>query len=117
VQKTDSVGNDSACPADNTNGTGILLAGVDNSKVINNTVTRNQADGPAVATSGGIVLVSTAGTGGADPVNVVVSTNIAFNNQGGDIVYDGTGTGNDVRATNRCGHSSPDPTICKNQHA
>ncbi|MCU1428928.1 MAG: hypothetical protein JWL83_2928 [Actinomycetia bacterium] len=117
VQKNDAVGDQNACPADNTNGTGILIGGADNTNVVNNTATRNQAAGPPVATSGGIVLVSTAGSGGADPVNVKVANNIAFNNQVGDIVYDGTGTGNDVKTNNRCKTSSPDPLICKNQHA
>jgi Right handed beta helix region len=117
VQKNSVVGNDSACPGAGTNGSGILVGGADNSKIIKNTATRNQADGPAVSTSGGIVLFSTATNGGADPVNVTIATNVAFSNQGGDLVWDGSGTGNDLKTSNRCATSSPDHTICKNQHS
>ena len=91
--------NDRACPAEDgppLSGIGIALAGVQHTLVRGNDVRDNQPSGPSFA-SGGIVLVSTAPFGGADPNNNTIRNNHLRRNQPADIVWDGTGTGNTVK--------------------
>ena len=101
-------GNDRACPASNgpaLSGIGIALAGVHTSVVSGNWVTNNHAGGPSLV-SGGIVVLSTKFTGGADPTNNTVRDNYLDHNKPADIVWDGTGTGNKIR-DNNCDTSLP----------
>ncbi|HEY4994133.1 MAG TPA: right-handed parallel beta-helix repeat-containing protein, partial [Nakamurella sp.] len=101
-------GNDRACPSSGgppLSGLGIALAGVHDSVVTGNWVNANQPSGPTVF-SGGIVIVSTKTSGGADPTNNTVRGNTLDHNKAADIVWDGTGTGNTI-TDNTCDTSLP----------
>ncbi|MBJ7599169.1 right-handed parallel beta-helix repeat-containing protein [Candidatus Nephthysia bennettiae] len=105
--------NNKACPAGEgppTSGMGIVLAGTHDVRVEENRALRNRPTGPSLLGSGGIVVVSTKGMGGADPVNNTVVENTVLNNKSFDILYDGTGTGNRF-VENRCQTSMP-PGLC-----
>ncbi|MER7959682.1 right-handed parallel beta-helix repeat-containing protein [Streptomyces sp. NPDC096030] len=88
--------NTRACPAleeaPERSGLGIAIAGSHDVRVRHNYVRGNRPTGPTGA-AGGIVVVSTAALGGADPENVRVTRNTALNNQPADLVWDLTGTG------------------------
>ena len=102
--------NDKACPASEDgpalSGIGILLAGVHDSVVRDNTVNNNQPGGTTLA-SGGVLIVSTKDMHGVDPTNNTVSDNDAHGNRPADIVWDKTGSGNEVRG-NDCAKAIPD---------
>lgn len=101
--------NSKACPAGGPapafSGLGIALGGVHDTLVSGNTLVGNKPTGESIA-SGGIVLFSTKGFGGADPRNNEVHANSIFGSAPADIVWDGTGTGNHLGG-NRCGRSLP----------
>jgi Right handed beta helix region len=104
--------NDSACPSAGgppTSGIGIALAGVHNTVVSGNWVTDNHPSGPSLI-SGGIVVLSTAAMGGANPTNNTVRGNYLDHNKAADIVWDGTGSGNKI-SDNNCDTSIP-PHLC-----
>ena len=102
--------NDKACPAGEDgpalSGLGILLAGVHDSVVRDNTVNNNKPGGPTLG-SGGIAIVSTKSMHGTDPTNNTVADNKAHHNVPADIVWDKTGSGNVVRG-NDCAKAIPD---------
>jgi parallel beta-helix repeat protein len=101
--------NDRACPAGEHppfSGVGIGLLGVTSTHVRDNAVLDNRPTGDSVG-SGGIVLVSTAVSGGADPTYNTVRDNDVRRNQPADITSDGTGTGNRV-FDNECLTAIPD---------
>lgn len=100
--------NDRACPAGEHpafSGVGIGLFGVHDVRARDNTILDNHPTGPSVA-SGGIVLASTASTGGADPSNNTVRGNDLHDNQPADITSDTTGTGNTISG-NHCTTTIP----------
>lgn len=101
--------NNKACPANEEapplSGMGIALAGVHDTKVIDNEVRDNAPGGPS-AFNGGITIVSTKAFGGTDPTNNTVRDNESEGNQPADIVWDGTGTGNRVK-DNDCNIAVP----------
>jgi hypothetical protein len=86
-------------------GLGIALLGTDGALLTDNAVTGNRPTerSPLI---GGILVASSAGFGGRDPVNNVVRGNDAQRNAPADLVYDGSGHGNRFLA-NRCGTSVP----------
>ncbi|MFF7183529.1 right-handed parallel beta-helix repeat-containing protein [Streptomyces sp. NPDC008121] len=88
--------NTEACPAQEIvpqrSGMGIAIAGSFAVRVHGNDVRDNRPTGPTAA-SGGIVVVSTAALGGADPQDVQVTRNTALNNEAADLVWDLTGSG------------------------
>jgi len=88
-----------------TSGNGIALAGVNNTLVVDNKVFNNMPSGPSLA-SGGIVMVSTAKNGGADPTNNTVGDNDLHHNQPVDLYSDGSGSGNRF-LDNQCTTTSP----------
>jgi hypothetical protein len=90
-------------------GIGITLFGASDSTLWNNRTNNNAPSGPSVF-SGGIVVASSMVAGGADPTNNLVKRNHAHGNHPFDILYDGTGSGNQFVA-NDCGTSSPS-SIC-----
>jgi hypothetical protein len=100
--------NDAACPGGDApplSGIGIALAGTAHTNVWGNTVRNNKPTGQSIA-SGGIVLISTAFAGGSDPSDNHVHGNDVRFNQPADIVWDGTGTGNQVN-NNTCNKAIP----------
>jgi nitrous oxidase accessory protein NosD len=100
--------NDKACPSSGgpaTSGIGIALAGVHDTRVVDNDVFRNMPSGPSVA-SGGIVVISTVKAGGADPMNNTVRDNELHRNTPVDLFYDGSGSGNRF-LDNECTTTSP----------
>ena len=90
-------------------GIGITLFGASDSTLWNNRTNNNAPSGPSVF-SGGIVVASSKVAGGADPTNDLVKRNHAHGNNPFDILYDGTGSGNQFVA-NDCDTSSPS-SIC-----
>lgn len=104
-----SFANDRACPASEDgpplSGIGIALAGVHDTVAANNAVPDNAPGGDTLV-SGGIVIASTADTGGADPIDNVVRHNKLRGNDPADIVWDGTGSGNQV-THNHCEMAIP----------
>ena len=100
--------NNKACPAGEdppTSGIGIILAGTHDSTVRDNTVNSNRPTGRSIA-SGGIVLISTKSTHGADPTDNTVRDNRAHGNKPVDIFWDRKGTGNTVK-DNDCATARP----------
>jgi parallel beta-helix repeat protein len=99
--------NNKFCPAGDENpplqGGGVLLFGATNSIVAQNQVLNNQGD---QLNSGGIVLLS-AGPEGGDPSGNIVRNNTAYSNSPADIIYDGSGSGNQFYG-NHCATSQPD---------
>jgi len=101
--------NNGACPASPEfpafSGTGILLGGTHAVEVTRNHVFGNR---PVIASglSGGIVVASTTSLGGTVPTDNVISRNVALHNKPGDVVWDGTGTGNRFKR-NLCAVSLP----------
>jgi nitrous oxidase accessory protein NosD len=94
--------NNMSCPSSSgppTSGIGIALAGVHNTLVLDNKVNGNATATASVA-HGGIVIISTKSTKGADPTNNTVMDNTAHGNKPSDIFWDGTGFGNKVRHNN-----------------
>ena len=109
--------NNKACPAmegPETSGLGIVLAGTHDVRVDENRVRGNKPTGPSPLGSGGIAVISTKDSGGADPVNNAVIDNTALDNTPYDLLYDGKGSGNRFE-DNRC-HTSPPPGLCQNRH-
>jgi hypothetical protein len=97
-----------ACPASGgppTSGIGIALAGVHDTLVLHNKVNANASANPSIA-KGGIVILSTKSSKGADPTYNTVLDNTAHGNKPSDIFWDGTGSGNKVRH-NHCATSIP----------
>jgi parallel beta-helix repeat protein len=86
-------------------GMGIALAGAGHTTVTGNVVTGNRATGASLF-AGGIVVASTAAFGGSDPVDDLITANVARNNDP-DLLYDGSGSGV-VFLHNACETSSPD---------
>jgi Right handed beta helix region len=82
-------------------GLGIALAGVHDVVARDNTVSNNRCTQASDLPKGGIVVLSTAFLGGADPTNNAVAGNVLHNNKPADIFWDGTSTGNKV-TNNRC---------------
>ena len=103
------IANNRACAAsdegDAVSGIGIALAGVHDTVVKGNDVSFNKPGGDSFV-SGGIVLLSTASDGGADPTDNTVRNNELHHNEPADIVSDGTGTGNVVKH-NQCQTTIP----------
>lgn len=100
--------NNMACPANGgppTSGIGIALAGVHDTLVVDNTVNGNASTSPSLA-KGGIVIISTLSTGGANPTNNTVRDNRAHGNKPSDIFWDGSGFGNKV-VDNECSTAIP----------
>jgi nitrous oxidase accessory protein NosD len=94
--------NNMACPGGQhppLSGMGIALAGVHNTLMSDNKVNGNSTTDPSIA-HGGIVIISTAFLGGANPTNNVVRDNSAHGNRPADIFWDGSGFGNKVVANN-----------------
>jgi parallel beta-helix repeat protein len=81
-------GGDESLPA---SGMGIALAGAGHTTVTGNVVTGNRPTGPSPF-AGGIVVASTAAFGGSDPVDDLITANVAHDNEP-DLFYDGSGTG------------------------
>jgi Right handed beta helix region len=103
--------NDRACPSSEDegqpplSGIGIALAGVHDT-VVEKNVARANVPGGDTLVSGGIVIISTADTGGADPIDNVIRHNMLRDNEPADIVWDGTGSGNQV-THNKCQTAIP----------
>jgi hypothetical protein len=101
--------NNAACPAFDEapplSGIGILLLGTRRTTVEDNVVNNNAPSGPSVV-SGGIILASAEESGGPDPRRTVVRENSAHGNQPHDLIWDGSGVGNQFIA-NDCGTSDP----------
>jgi len=86
-------------------GGGVLLLGATLSIVARNNVLGNQG---TQLNSGGIVLLSAKPiTGGSDVIDNIVRNNTAYSNEPADIIYDGSGHGNQFY-TNHCDTSMPD---------
>jgi nitrous oxidase accessory protein NosD len=101
--------NDKGCPPGNgpaLSGIGIALAGVHDVLVADNTVLNNNPGKNPSIVSGGIVLVSTANQGGANPTNNTVRDNTVRHNTPFDLFSDGTGSGNRF-SDNECRTSQP----------
>ena len=103
--------NTAACPPSEDipvplSGFGIALLGTDHVAVQGNLVTGNRPSGDT-AFAGGIVLASSAAFGGTDPTDNVIRANQARDNDPADLVYDGSGSGNQF-IRNDCGTSIPD---------
>ncbi len=108
VERNTATANNGACAAipeafPAFSGIGILLGGTHMVTVTGNVVLGNRPTNDS-GYAGGIVLVSTEGAPffARDPEDNVVSHNIVFLNRPGDIVWDGTGTGNRFQH-NLCG--------------
>ncbi len=106
-----STENDRACSgemggAPPLSGIGILLGGSDHVLLAGNVVDDNTPGGFSAIPSGGIVVVSTAMIGGADPTNNTVVVNAAHGNSPYDVFWDETGSGNTF-SHNFCGSSQP----------
>jgi parallel beta-helix repeat protein len=102
-----ALNNNALCPAWGSRewslyGIGFLLSGTQNVVLAANVAERNA--GPGLR-SGGIVLVSS-GTRGTDPMDNVVTDNVALKNSPFDIRWDETGSGNVFR-NNTCRTSEP----------
>jgi hypothetical protein len=107
--------NTAACPASEhipvpLSGLGIALAGTNHVAVDDNTVTGNYPTGDTLF-AGGIVVASTTAFGGADPTDNLVRDNLAHDNDPADLVYDGSGSGNQF-IQNHCRTSIP-KGLCK----
>ncbi|HKP16833.1 MAG TPA: right-handed parallel beta-helix repeat-containing protein [Gaiellaceae bacterium] len=88
-------------------GIGILVLGAANVLVEENTVTGNgPGAGGGPLPPGGIVVLSSLASGGADPTGVKVHDNKATDNTPWDIFWDESGTGNTFPG-NHCAVSSP----------
>lgn len=103
--------NNRRCPGDPDagsppfSGLGIAVIGADHVVLRRNTVQHNVPAGPS-AVSGGVVVASSADTGGSDPHHVTVTRNLVTDNAPDDLLWDGSGTA--VRFDrNRCDASSP----------
>jgi parallel beta-helix repeat protein len=100
--------NSAACPGDPAqgedplSGIGIAVAGATDITIHQNVALNNQPGGPSPV-SGGIAVAQGAS-------NVTVSNNTAFGNLPTDLVWDGTGTGNQF-VGNACATSNP-PGLC-----
>jgi hypothetical protein len=92
-------------------GGGIVLFGAVRTLVRNNDVNGNHISDPTAAGRGGIVLISAAPFGGSAPSNDTIMENDLQNNSPADIVWDGSGTGNQF-VGNSCHKSSP-PHLCE----
>jgi parallel beta-helix repeat protein len=86
-------------------GMGIALAGADHTTVTGNVVTGNHPTGPTPF-AGGIVVASTAAFGGSNPVDDLITGNVAHDNAP-DLFYDGSGSGISF-VHNSCDTSVPD---------
>jgi len=86
-------------------GLGIFVAGGSDNTLIANTTDDNVPGGESLV-SGGIVLFSTAGFGGADENSNRVVANRAHGNEPVDLFWDQQGTGN-IFLANRCTTSDP----------
>ena len=94
--------NNMSCPSSSglpASGIGIALAGVHDTLVLDNKVSGIVTATASVA-HGGIVIISTKSTTGADPTHNTVLDNTAHGNKPSDIFWDGTGFGNKVRHNN-----------------
>lgn len=87
-------------------GFGIALLGTSSVDVTGNLVAGNHPT-EETPVSGGILVVSSASLGGADPAGNAVRENRVGNNEPADLVYDGSGTGN-LFTRNSCATSIPD---------
>jgi parallel beta-helix repeat protein len=97
--------NNLSCPPEHgppLQGGGVLLLGATNTIVAQNQVLGNQGD---QFNSGGIVLVSAA-PDGSDVIGNIVRNNTAYSNSPADIIYDGSGSGNQFYG-NHCTNSQP----------
>jgi nitrous oxidase accessory protein NosD len=100
--------NNKVCPAGQhppLSGIGIALAGVHHTLVSDNEVNGNATKVPSIA-HGGIVIISTAFLGGANPTYNTVRDNSAHRNRPADIFWDGSGFGNKV-VDNECSKAIP----------
>jgi parallel beta-helix repeat protein len=84
-------------------GGGVMLFGATDTIVAQNQVLGNQGD---QVNSGGIVLRSAAVFGGSDVIGNIVRNNTAYSNSPADIIYDGSGSGNQFYG-NHCDTSQP----------
>jgi parallel beta-helix repeat protein len=100
--------NDKACPGNEEapplSGIGVLLSGTDHVRVVHNWIKGNHPTGPSPISGGVIVITSIAAP--VAPVDNEVEHNVIRGNKPFDIVYDGTGSGNDF-ADNWCALSVP----------
>ena len=101
--------NNRSCPGGDegppVSGLGVGLAGARHTKVRGNVVKGNHPTGPS-AFSGGILLISGKPLGGSNAAHDTISRNRVLRNKPHDIIWDGTGQGNQFRH-NRCGSSQP----------
>ena len=103
--------NTAACPPSEDvpvplSGIGIGLLGTADVTVSGNTVTANRPTADS-AFAGGILLGSAQSVGGSEATGTVVRDNTSRRNAPADLVFDGSGTANQL-AGNRCGTSLPD---------
>lgn len=92
-------------------GNGIALIGAVRTTVADNNVFNNvNTSTTASPFSAGILVITAAPFGGADPSNDTIKNNEMSGNQPDDIVWDGTGTGNSFVA-NQC-HTSVPGGLC-----
>ncbi len=87
-------------------GLGIAVLGAHSSHILHNTVWANQPSGPSLA-SGGIAVGSSKDDGGSNAANNEIRSNVLYRNKPVDILWDGTGLGNEF-TKNKCKLSNPD---------
>jgi nitrous oxidase accessory protein NosD len=107
IRNNTSTANNLECPPTSdgepaVSGIGIGIAGANDTKVLNNKVTKNKDLHPSFV-SGGIVVIK--GPGGTAPSNVLVKKNTLSKNSPFDIKWDSSGTV--TFKTNTCSTSSP----------
>lgn len=91
-------------------GSGVLLLGAHDNTVSNNEVWYNQPEGSTAVSGGIIVAKDPTNSSATAPVNNTVSSNNAHGNKPGDIIWDGSGTGNTFTG-NRCDLAIPAQAI------